>query len=258
MEQEKIKKLLEIVDDQERIRLTVAHNAAITSLKNYSATPTAANRNNMNAAEKELNEQAKKLWEKYVEPPEQTFKNILAVTEYLDGIGYKIKKSSLYLHKKNGLLRPRKDGLFYVGDIKKYIFNAGLKTKDGSPSIDLDKINNEKAIAERDKVVAQVEQIQLRNKAAKGLLVPRDTFERELAQRAIVFKADDESFCRAKAPEIVALVGGDKERIPDLIEFMLAESAKKLNRYAADREFVVPAVAPEEILRDTEEDEDAD
>lgn len=184
---------------------------------------------------------------------ESTFKNVLKVVDYLRRSGWKVGKQTVYNHFQEGKLHTRKDGLFYSTDIDKYATNH-LKLADGSkPADKLSKIQEEKAQAERDKVVAQVERLQLQNAAAKGLLVPKDTFERELAQRAMIFKSDIESFCRSKAPDIIALVGGDKDRIPDLIEYMLAESAGWLNRYAADREFVIPTAMPAEILKDQDD-----
>ncbi|MEN6623624.1 MAG: hypothetical protein ABFD50_19020 [Smithella sp.] len=184
---------------------------------------------------------------------EETFSNVLAVAGYLKDNGWKIGKSLVYQHKKLGMIRPREDGLFYLSDIKKYINIARLENIKGS-TVSIDDVQKRRNEAETRKMEAQAHHWEIKTKVAEGLYVPRDSFERELAQRAMVFKSDMEAFCRSKAAEIVSKVGGDNERIPDLIEFMLDASAKWLNRYAADREFKVPAPAAESILQDPDDE----
>lgn len=190
-----------------------------------------------------------------------TFINVIKVVAYLKEHGWKIEKSQAYNHKRDRILRPGKDGLFHLLDVEKYAATH-LKMADGSKSADaLGKILEEKAQSELDKVNEQIRQLRLKNDIIQGLYVPRDAFNHELAQRAMVFKADVEAFCRSGAAEIINLVGGKKEMIPDLIEYMLGKSAGWLNRYAADREFIVPAAAPAEIIdamKDDRFDEDGE
>ena len=189
--------------------------------------------------------------EKQQNKTDLTFANVLAVVDYLKAHDWKVAKSLAYLHKKEGKLRPRKDGLFYLDDVNKYAATF-LKRIDGTSGSDADRFQVEKVQTELDISKEKLEHLQMKNKVAKGMYVPKDAFERELAQRAIVFKSDVESFCRSKAADIVNLTGGEKDRIPDLIEYMLGESATWLNRYAADREFVVPA--PPESLEDQDKE----
>lgn len=66
----------------------------------------------------------------------------------------------------------------------------------------------------------------------KGSLVPSSLLEEELGRRAQLFRSDGETFWHATAPQIVVLVGGDQEKIPDLIEFGLAAEDDRLARYA--------------------------
>lgn len=153
------------------------------------------------------------------------------------------------------MIRPREDGMFYLSDIKKYINIAQLENIKGS-TVSVDDVQKRRNEAETRKIEAQAHHWEIKAQVAEGLYVPRDSFERALAQRAMVFKYDLEAFCRSKSADIVSLVGGDKDRIPDLIEYMLAESAAWLNRYAADREFKVPATDPERVFEDKDLDED--
>jgi hypothetical protein len=189
---------------------------------------------------------------------ELTFANVLAVVDYLKAHDWKVAKSLVYLHKKEGKLRPRKDGLFYLTDVNKYAANY-LKRIDGSSGSEADQFQADKFKTELNISKEKLEHLQLKNKVASGLYVPRDSFERELAHRAMVFKNDIEAFCRSQAGVIVSMVGGEKDRVPDLVEYLLSAAAGWLNRYAADREFIVPVPGPagEEILRD-DPDEDFD
>ncbi len=188
---------------------------------------------------------------------EITFTNVLAVVDYLKAHDWKAGKSLVYIHKKEGKLRPQKDGLFHLKDVEKYAANF-LHRTDGSSGSEIEKYQEEKARAELDKTKEQLEHLRIRNKVANGLYVPKDAFERELAQRAMIFKADAEAFCRMQSGMIISLVGGDKDMAPDLTEYMLGAIAGWLSRYATDREFIVPAAAPENILADPGDDIDRD
>ena len=190
------------------------------------------------------------------EKTEQTFSNVLAVFEYLKKNGWKVGRSLVYEHRKDGMLRPRSDGLFHLPDIQKYISIAQLKNVNSSAVSDADKFYDEKVKADLDIAKEKLKQLQLKNQVTQGMFVPRDAFDRELAQRAMIFKVDIETFCRSQAGPIVNLVDGDKEKVPDLIEFMLASAARWLNSYSADRAFTVPAVAPADVLMDPDEEEE--
>lgn len=251
MDETRLQKLLEVAEKSDQVKLKVLYNAVIKGVNEYNKNSSQIKLRNWKSAEKELDLYVDKLWAKYIDK-EQTFPNLLAVIKYLKENKWKLSKSRAYQHHGEGKIKQQSNGTYRLGDVEKYA-GVYLKTADGrSASNDLEKFQEEKVQTELDISKEKLEHLQLKNKVAKGLYVPKDAFERELAQRAIVFKSDVESFCRSKAADIVNLTGGKKDRIPDLIEYMLGESATWLNRYAADREFVVPA-APESL-----EDQDKD
>lgn len=195
---------------------------------------------------------------KQEEKNKQTFANVLAVFEYLKSSGWKIGKSLVYEHRKAGMLRRNKDGLFHLSDVEKYINIAQLENINGKTGL-LENIAEEKAQAELDKTKEQLEHLRLKNKLARGLFVPREAFEQELAKRAAVIKSDVENFIRGGAEKTIALVGGDPAKAPALIEHQLDAAADWLNRYAGDREFKVPApaaAAAAAALQDDPDEED--
>jgi hypothetical protein len=254
MDETRLKKLLELADDQDQVKLKVLYNAVIKGVNEYNKNSAQAKLKNWKSAEKELDLYIDKLWSKYIDH-ERTFPNLLAVIDYLKNNNWNIGKSRVYEHKKEGKIKAQENGTFRLSDVEKYAATF-LKRTDGSTGSEADRLQVEKVQVDLDISKEKREQLQLKNKVMKGLFVPKDAFERELAQRAIVFKSDVEAFCRSKAAEIVNLVGGEKDRIPDLVEYMLGEAAAWLNRYAADREFIVPAAAPADIFEDPDKDFD--
>lgn len=186
-----------------------------------------------------------------------TFPNVLAAVEYLKTGGWKIAKSMAYQHRNEGKLRPREDGLFHLKDVLKYARTFLRRYETGKTAwADLDTVQQEKSRAEADKLRSQAGMAALKLKIAEQQYVEKSYFDQELAKRAVFLKNDLLTFCRSSAPEIIALVGGDAEKTPDLIEHMLDAMEDCLDRYAADREFSLPAPAVPSDEPTIEEDEE--
>ncbi len=255
-DQDKIKKLIEVANDSDKARLVIFNTAVVNYLNRYKESENADEiAPKLKRAEKELDDVVNDLWKKYNQEKTEILANVLAVVEYLTNTGYKIKKSKAYKDHKDGLLRPEKDGSFSKAAVDKYASLAQLKRLDGKGKDSLDKIAEEKAVVELEKAKEQRDFLRHKNKVAAGYFVPRDLFERELAQRGMIFKYDLDSLARSKAPEICRIVKGDSDLIPDLTEYLLNIFATFLHRYAADREFKVPAPDAESILQERDEDE---
>jgi hypothetical protein len=181
-----------------------------------------------------------------------TLSNILAVVEYLTAAGWRIKRSTAYKHHEEGKLRPEKDGNYAIAKVNKYA-KIFLKKLDGAAADKLDRFQVDRAQAEMEKTQAQAEHWMLRTKILAGEYVEKGEFERALAQRASTFKVDMEAFIRSGAAGIIKLVGGKADKTPDLIEYMFGEAAGWLNRYAEERDFVVPAAAAAALLAQEEQ-----
>ena len=172
---------------------------------------------------------------------EKTFRNLKQVAIYLREIGYKISKTQIYEHGKARKVKPRDDGKYYLLDVEQYAKDY-LKTKDmKNASQSNDDTQRRRNNAEAAKLEAQAKHWQIKAKVAEGSFVPREAFELELTKRAMLFKNDLQNFARAQAPEICHIVNGDQKLIPELMEYLLDKFADFLNRYAEDREFLVPA-----------------
>jgi hypothetical protein len=166
---------------------------------------------------------------------ERSIPNRLAVVEYLQGAGWKIKKSLLYEHCKRGHLAPQKDGTYSPAAVDKYA-RLHLQRLDGTPkdTTVMDTLQEKKVQAETDKMIAQAEHWTIRARVAAGQFVPREAFEVALAKRAAIFRNDLETFATAEASRIVQCCSGDVGRIPDLIEYLLGRIEAFLARYAEE------------------------
>jgi len=190
-----------------------------------------------------------------VEQPFQDIKSealesLHAVMRYLQGKGYKIKKSAIYNHKTAGKIRPNKEGKYLLTDVEKYA-QAHLQRSDGSPSPGqvLDKAQKERAEAETRERTARARHWELRTGSLENKLVPRELFENEIAGRAAIFRTDGENFFRGQAPAMVNIVNGDETKIPELIDFCLNALEQWLARYLQKEEFKVDATAYEKIFK---------
>ncbi|MCK9362112.1 MAG: hypothetical protein M0P74_00695 [Syntrophales bacterium] len=253
MDQEKIKRLLDVADQQDQIKLKVLHNAVVKCIKDYQTESTSARLNDWQKAEGALETFVVDLWEKHFQD-EKTLSNILAVVDYLSGQGWKVHKSAVYNHKKEGRIRPQADGSFRISDVERYA-ETYLKRKDGSESGKLDKLQERKLTAEIAKTEAQTEHWVNRARASSGSYVPKEQHERDLARRAAVFRSDLETFARSEASEIVSLVVGDAGKIPELVTWLLGRFDGFLSAYAEEREFTVPLL-PAEKETDVDPDDD--
>ena len=255
MDKETLEKLLADLPVGEKMKGKALFNGVVSGISEYQKKKTAANLNNWKAAEKALNEFVASITAEPVN--EKTFRGVPAVVKYLHDQGWKISERTAYNHKDKRLLLPRKDGKYYQSDLDRYAAGGSLQRLDGArdPGGE-DNLAEEKQRAETRKATAQAEHWELKTKIARGLYVPRDAFERELAQRAMIFKTDAEAFCRTQAGVIIGMVGGEKDMAPDLTEYMLGAVAGWLSRYAADREFTVPVEVHADMLDDADPDEE--
>jgi hypothetical protein len=192
---------------------------------------------------------------------EKTFRNLQAVAVYLRGQGWKVSKSTVYGHHRARKIKAREDGLFYLADVETYAGDY-LKHKNEPQAQTSDAIQRRRNEAEARKMEAQAKHWEIKSQVAAGALVERGAFERALVNRAMILKNDLVSFAHANAPEVCRLVGGDQKLIPELTEFILEHFAIFLNRYAGDKEFIVPAPMTDTLeyldRNDDEENENAE
>lgn len=193
------------------------------------------------------------------EEKEMTFSNLLAVTNYLIASGWKIKKSALYGHNRQGKIRPQKDGRYRIKDVDKYAntwlrrIETGLKV-----STTQENMQERRLKAETEKMEAQARLYSKKADVVDGAFMEKTQFEHALAQRAAFLKTDIEAFIRNQTPKIIGLCEGKSNKASDLVLYMLDELAKWMNRYAEDKTFAVPQLSANNIFTEDEEEDDGD
>ena len=230
--------------DYLRAEYMVCYNAVVSTLRGYKENPTAATKNNWQAAREALAEVVQRISAAsgengHGEDPPEVFTTQQQVLAYLKDQGYKIGKSALSQHVRAGRLKKKKDG-FHRDAVDRF---AGLRLRDES-GLDADGKKNA-ALMER-KLRAEVEKLEegarksrMEREACEGKLIARDLVEQELAGRAVALEAGFDHMVYTRAAEWVDLVGGGQEKTPRLIEALLEAKNIWLNTYASLAEFEV-------------------
>lgn len=188
---------------------------------------------------------------------ELTFPNLLKAVDHLKERGWRVSRSTVYQHSKEGKIRIREDGTISAKDLEKYAI-AFLKRTDGRRASEvLDKIQEERAQAEMEIIRSKAIREAIKAKRDAGKFVEKEALEMELSIRASVFKTDLENFFRGQAEAIIQLVAGDPGKAPDLIDYCLAQGEAMLDRYAGDKAFTIET-APLPVNDDLEDGNDDD
>lgn len=166
------------------------------------------------------------------------FRNARAVAEWLKSAGWKLNQSTLYAHVKDGKLRPDETGSFPLKAVQKYAA-AFLSRKDTLQKLSDEDLNRRKLKCEIERIQEQTRRERLRRQIEEGKYLLRESFELELAARAAVIDTLRRNTIMSFAAEIVGLVKGDSKKVPDLIQYLLAQHEDEMNQYATVREFHV-------------------
>ncbi|MFH1033815.1 MAG: hypothetical protein V1806_04855 [Pseudomonadota bacterium] len=175
-------------------------------------------------------------------PAGLTFKGPNAVAAHLREEGWKVGKSAIYNHVKEGKLRPRADGLFDETAVLRYA-QKHLKRADGSGSENLEALQAKKVRAEITRAEVQAAKMQLQQDILEGKFITRVEHERDLATRARLLKSDLFAWGRLYVEELVQTVNGDPARAPEALAFTERHIEDWLNRYASQGQ--IQLAAPE-------------
>lgn len=244
--------LLRFCTKEEALGLTVLQNAYTNSLKRAGSESSSANLKNMSETKRLLGEEKMRLEEKYKDdvnpvptgPKWENFVNTptkLVVLIFLQETGWEVKKSTFYdSHCATGKLKKNRNGVYTKTAVKKYaetwLVHGGLGTTVPEDDENLSRIKLQSEIAridtaeERDRFKLEVE---------RGKYIARDQMDRELAARAVVLDNGLDYLFRAFVHEMVALVGGDADKAPLLLDFCLKKKDEQLNLYANLEDFTV-------------------
>lgn len=151
MTKDELEKLLTDQPAEARARGAVLFNAIGATMASYNQERSVSNLRNMEAA--------KESFDKFVAElgggvTGDTFDNLAAVLQYLQQSGFKIKKSNLYQHRKDGKIVPDNDGTFSRRAVDKYSraflkqITTGKRITDASDDMQRDILEQTKKLNE--------------------------------------------------------------------------------------------------------------
>lgn len=172
--------------------------------------------------------------------PERAFKNPRQVAAFLAGQGWKVSENTVYNHRTRGLLRSDAQGHFTENAVLRYA-NDHLKRKDGAGSEKLEALQERKVLAEIERVEAQASKMRLQQEILEGKYIPLEQYQRDLATRARLLKADMLGWVRLSMEEIIFMVGGDQAKAPEALALAERQVEDWLHRYASQGEIRLAA-----------------
>lgn len=209
--------------DQEEARLVKFRDDALELAKRK---PTQANLRSLKKSEASLVEFRSA---RYESGGEEAFDSIPAVVSYLDAEGWKISTSTCYEHKDQAKIRPGSDGKYTLSAVMEYA-SAHLQRKDGSGKAG--NLQEDKLREEIRRISSDAAMRETRLQELRGALISREQVEVELASRASDLKTHLDASARSAAGRIIKLVGGDLQKAPELISFMLGLNRKMMDNYS--------------------------
>ena len=181
-----------------------------------------------------------------------TFRTAADAVEWLKMQGYKISAPQFSRHFHAGKIARDGDGFFTAAALLGYAaaqLQPVARIDDAeSRSVALGKMS---ADSELKTVRAARERLKLEKE--QGKLMSVEVHEQDLAARAVFFKAEVQSFIHRKAGEIIALVGGREETVPELIAWWDDATADWMDAWSTEQEFVTQdGDAAEDVEADDE------
>lgn len=247
MDQNKLKKLLEIADPQDQIKLKVLHNAVVDTFKAYNDEHTTTKLKDWKSAEVALDAFIESLWNKHF-GDEQPFNNIQEALVYLKESGWKVTKTSLYRHQKEGKLLPRDDGKYHQRDVDKYARTFLKQQSTGK------RVQEKQDELQRKKLDIEIKNLEIDNRRKQraddreeGLYIARKQMELEFAALAGILDASLKNWIQAGAADWIRLVNGDIKKAGELIMVLNRDLDGHINYLSRDREY--------EIVIDEEEND---
>jgi hypothetical protein len=158
---------------------------------------------------------------------------------WLNEQGYKISVSGFSGHVRKGLIKPDGNGVFWPRNLLIYARSKlPLLSVEGIAAESTD-LATKKLIAETANKEAMAGRNKLKLQYEQGVLIEKEKMDQSLAARLAFFKREIETFGQRLGQELVALVEGKLEKLPDFYSFWREKTEIWLDAFAADREFVV-------------------
>ena len=240
--------LIEQASPQDKVRLTIYHNAVVKCTNAYQADPTASKLKDLRAAEEardsavsEITAGSGTAGQDAEENQEDIFDTRLDAWQYLQDSGWQIGRSQFYQHCKEGrLLRDRKTGKYLQSAVDKYAQIHCRLTETGEKVNDKrERMAEGKATVEYEREKVRLEKDQLDLAVRKGEYVQRDEVELMIIGRALAMLAHLKAMVQMQSGDWIELVEGKQEHVQELIGTLNRSIEEHLATFARDVEFDV-------------------
>ncbi len=177
---------------------------------------------------------------------EPGFRSLEEVRRHLAAKGFKISKSSINRHKQEGFILPGAGGVFTVQAVAKYAnFLDGKGLGPPKPKDDAGGANSRFQAARADKMEQEALLLRIKTQAEQGKYLARVKVEQDLAARAMMLKSSFRHLIQSGASEFVHLVGGDPNKIPDLVLELTQRVDRVLSDFASADSVVLEFTGPD-------------
>lgn len=169
-----------------------------------------------------------------------TLGTIADVLTYLKEAGWKVTKTSLYRHHKEGKIAPRADGTYGQKETDKYA-RTWLKQQSTGKRLSekTDELQRKKLEQELQNEALKYQHKKLRYEKDLGKYVPKEQVELDLAGRAGILEAGLKNWVQSNAAGWIRLVDGDMKKVGELINYVIRELDEHINSYASDLDYHV-------------------
>ena len=249
MDKESLEKLLSDQPKDIRGKGVLLYNGVAQCAQAYQTSPSASNLRDWEAAQVALGKFAEQITGQ--DDTEKPFPTIADVLEHLKADDWRVTKTSLYRHQKEGKFIPQRDGSFARKDIDKYA-RTWLKQQSTGKRVSekMDELQRQKLEKELAKLDIQMKRDELAYGKEAELYIPRELMEIELAGRAGVLDAGLKHWVQSRAAEWIRTAGGDTGKVGTLINLMTRDLDEHLNSYAASLSFQVVIDVDDEAEKD--------
>lgn len=148
------------------------------------------------------------------------FKKLSDVVKWLNGEGYKIKKSKVYMDAKAGYLSASEDGTFSQESVLAYVHTQSLEKIADNKAGKLDALSEQRLKKEVEKLTVQVEKLTWDMERDQGKYLAKEDVRTELALKISAFEAGFKHIAVTRASDWIAAVAGRQEKQQVLVDMV--------------------------------------
>lgn len=221
-------RIYEVADPNETRELDILIRAVEETCKAYENDFSATKKRDWDAAKDGLKACIDKIEQNHFSA-DPAFNNIMAVVEFLQSEGYKIKKSKLYIDKDKGLLRVSPDGTVSHAEAMAYITRSGLEKLSDRASGLVDDMHAKKTRKEIERLEVQTEKARFDMDREKGKYLLKTDVRTEFALKLGAFESIFRNIIRTRAADYIGAVGGKPEKSQLLVDFIYSDLDEVIN-----------------------------